>query len=166
MSSATIKNMRLIWALLIASAAASGQVVSRTLPKIARLKPRAFPELPANLLRELNRRSCRIPQVRPYNVRECRIRGEFAGPGQTDWAVLCSKGSVTTLLVFWNGSERNPAVVMTSGYPPYWSISAASPDRIKTEHQGLVVSSAADHTIFYYKSSTWQAIEHVVDRIY
>ena len=39
------------------------------------------------------------------------IKGEFAKPGQTDWAVLCSVNGVSTILVFWNGSEKNPAVL-------------------------------------------------------
>lgn len=75
------------------------------------LAPSAFPELPQNLRRELERRGCMIPQVaehpRPHNV----IRGQFARPGQTDWAVLCSVGPVSTILVFWSGSERNPAAL-------------------------------------------------------
>ena len=44
---------------------------------------------------------------KPHNV----IRGDFAKPGQTDWAVLCSVKGVSTILVFWNGSERNPAEI-------------------------------------------------------
>ena len=75
---------------------------------IVRLSPTAFPELPANLVQELQRRQCTIPQeayskTKPNNV----IKGEFARPGQTDWAVLCSVKGVSTILVFWNGSENN-----------------------------------------------------------
>ena len=36
------------------------------------------------------------------------IKGEFAKPGQTDWAVLCSVGRVSSILIFWNASESNP----------------------------------------------------------
>jgi hypothetical protein len=39
------------------------------------------------------------------------IKGEFSQPGQTDWAVLCSVNRVSSVLVFWNGSERNPAEI-------------------------------------------------------
>jgi hypothetical protein len=77
--------------------------------RIVRLPPTAFPELPGNVVQELQRRGCMIPQEaftkKPHNV----IRGEFAKPGQTDWAVLCSVKGVSTILVFWNGSEENPA---------------------------------------------------------
>jgi len=79
--------------------------------RIVRLPPTAFPELPGNVSRELRRRSCTIPQEayakKPHNV----IRGEFAKAGQTDWAVLCSIRGVSTILVFWGGSEVNPASI-------------------------------------------------------
>jgi len=79
--------------------------------RIVRLPPTAFPELPGMVVRELQRRGCTIPQTpftkKPHNV----IRGEFAKPGQTDWAVLCSVKGVSTIVVFWNGSERNPAEI-------------------------------------------------------
>ena len=79
---------------------------------IVRLSPTAFPELPANLVQELQRRQCTIPQeayskTKPNNV----IKGEFAASGQTDWAVLCSVKGVSTILVFGNGSEKNPAAI-------------------------------------------------------
>ncbi len=79
--------------------------------RIVRLPPAAFPELPANVVRELQRRDCTVPQEahtrKPHNV----IKGEFAKPGQTDWAVLCSVRGVSSILVFWNGSETNPSAI-------------------------------------------------------
>jgi hypothetical protein len=71
--------------------------------KVLRLKPSEFPELPKSLQVELQRRGCTIPQV-PIKKRNNVIKGEFAKPGQTDWAVLCSIRRVSSLLVFWNGS--------------------------------------------------------------
>ena len=56
-----------------------------------------------------------IPQeaFSPANTKKANnvIKGEFARPGQTDWAVLCSVKGISTILVFWNGSENNPAVL-------------------------------------------------------
>lgn len=82
---------------------------SRADREIRRLSPSAFPELPANLVQDLRRRGCTIPQAHhkkePHNV----IRGEFARPGQTDWAVLCSINRVSSILVYWTASEKNPA---------------------------------------------------------
>ncbi len=79
--------------------------------RIVRLPPTAFPELSGNLVLELQRRGCTIPQEayakKPHNV----IKGEFAKSAQTDWAVLCSVKGVSSILVFWNGSEKNPAAI-------------------------------------------------------
>ena len=79
--------------------------------RIVRLRPAAFPELPGNVVRELQRRGCTIPQTayskKPHNV----IRGEFARPGQIDWAVLCSVKGVSSILVFWNGSRIDLAEI-------------------------------------------------------
>ncbi len=79
--------------------------------RIVRLPPAAFRELPGNIVREMERRGCKVPQEvytnKPHNV----IKGEFARRGQTDWAVLCSVKGVSRILVFWNGSEKNPAAL-------------------------------------------------------
>jgi hypothetical protein len=75
--------------------------------QIVRLPPASFPELPGKVVRELERRGCTIPQdpftKKPHNV----VKGEFAKPGQTDWAILCSVKGVSSILVFWSGSEQN-----------------------------------------------------------
>lgn len=76
---------------------------------IVRLDPAEFPELPRKIVGALQRRGCTIPQVPMIDGRHNVIRGEFLKPGQTDWAVLCSAGGVSSILVFWNGSETNPA---------------------------------------------------------
>src|SRR5262252_1598333 len=71
-----------------------------------RLKPSAFPELPQAVMTELQRRGCTIPQL-PGARRSNVIKGQFAKPGQTDWAVLCSIRRISAILVFWNGSASN-----------------------------------------------------------
>ena len=79
--------------------------------RIPRLLPTAFPGLPRNLVNELQRRGCTIPQTpytkQPHNI----IQGEFAQSGQTDWAVLCSVNGISTILVFWKGSEKDAAAI-------------------------------------------------------
>jgi hypothetical protein len=81
--------------------------------QVVRLSPKAFPELPGNLRVELERRGCTIPQVPPEVLmsdgRHNVIKGEFSKAGQTDWAVLCSIGRVSSILIFWNGSVLKPA---------------------------------------------------------
>lgn len=68
-----------------------------------RLEPREFTLLPQNIVEYLERRGCTIPQAfhdtKPHNV----IQGQFRKASQVDWAVLCSRGRVSSLLVFWNG---------------------------------------------------------------
>lgn len=78
---------------------------------IVRLRPSAFANLPAGVVRELERRGCRVPQTGFQKTPHNAIEGSFAKPGQTDWAVLCSVRGVSTILVFWNGSGKNPAAI-------------------------------------------------------
>jgi hypothetical protein len=84
---------------------------------LASLAPATFRELPANMVRHLEKRGCAVPQhagvPQPHNV----IRGQFAKPGQTDWAVLCSRNGRTSILVFWNGSDQNPAEIVAAPDP-------------------------------------------------
>lgn len=77
--------------------------------RVLRLTPSAFSELPSNLKKDLERRECTIPQTfistQPHNV----ISGSFARNGQIDWAVLCSTGQVSSILIFWGGSTKRTA---------------------------------------------------------
>jgi hypothetical protein len=77
--------------------------------QVVRLSPAAFPELPKNLAADLKNRGCLIPQVPPAKQPRNVIKGEFSKRGQTDWAILCSVGGVSSILVFGNGSTSNPA---------------------------------------------------------
>ena len=65
--------------------------------RIVRLPPSAFPQLPHNVVTELERRGCTIPQEaftrKPHNV----VKGNFAKPGQVDWAVHCDENHVAGL---------------------------------------------------------------------
>lgn len=78
---------------------------------VVRLNPAGFPNLPRNLAAEVQRRGCTVPQVPMVEGLHNVIKGEFARPGQTDWAVLCSVNRVSSILVFWNGVETNPAEI-------------------------------------------------------
>ena len=76
-----------------------------------RLKPSEFKELPEEIIHELEKRKCTIPQTwhskTPHNV----ISGEFSKKGQKDWAVLCSINRISSILIFWNGSTKNVAEI-------------------------------------------------------
>src|SRR5689334_3061962 len=64
-----------------------------------RLAPSSFPQLPEGIRKDLERRTCTIPQTYlkygPHNV----VRGPFTAKGRDDWAVLCSVGRVSRILV-------------------------------------------------------------------
>ena len=79
-----------------------------------RLSPAAFPQLPKNIAAYLRSQNCTIPQSfgdsKPHNV----IRGQFERVGQNDWAVLCSRSRVSTILVFWKGSTNSVARICRS----------------------------------------------------
>ena len=79
--------------------------------RINRLPPTAFSQLPGEIVRDLLSRGCTIPQPFASTSPENVIRGEFARPGQQDWAVLCSINRMSSILIFWSGSTRDVAEV-------------------------------------------------------
>lgn len=80
---------------------------------IVRLKPDAFKNLSPAVRTDLHRRQCSIPQpdgldgAGPHNV----IRGRFTSQTSTDIAVLCSKGGVSTILVYRGGDTKDVATL-------------------------------------------------------
>ena len=126
-------------------------------PENVRLAPTAFRELPKSLARELQQLGCAIPQTsgvkEPHNV----IRGEFAKAGQTDWAALCWQNGASTILVFWNGSKRNPSRIARMEDGPSENLRRIGPVRRKsTDHQGIedsLFQSAS--VIHYYFRGNW-----------
>lgn len=115
---ANIDRMRRLHTLVLGGLLFAG---ARTLPgqtreefqeadhAVVRLAPSQFPDLPTNLVRELENRGCAVPQELHATARQNVIRGEFKQRGQFDWAVLCSKDRVSTILVFWGGTEKAPS---------------------------------------------------------
>ena len=79
-----------------------------------RLEPSNFKNLPQEIINNLEKRRCAIPQTwhikTPHNV----ISGEYSKKGQKDWAVLCSINRVSSILIFWNGSTKNVAEIAKS----------------------------------------------------
>jgi len=94
---------------LLCSASMYGQLPSRSERQGTYLPPTEFRELPRGIVADLKQRGCLVPQYggtgEPNNV----IRGEFARPGEMDWAVLCSVRGVSSILVYWKGETRAPA---------------------------------------------------------
>jgi hypothetical protein len=67
---------------------------------IRRLEPTAFPDPPRAVAGDLTKRGCTIPQTylreEPHNA----VSGHFKTPDEIDYAVLCSIGGQSTLLVY------------------------------------------------------------------
>jgi hypothetical protein len=87
----------------------SNPQLNATMPPVLYRSASEFAELPGKVILDLERRGCRIPQLAYSRKKTNVIRGEFAKPGQTDWAVLCSIHGVSRILVYWNGSAEKPA---------------------------------------------------------
>jgi hypothetical protein len=88
---------------IVLIAAQGGRVIGRLAPVTD------FPDLPTGIAQDVANRGCQIPQVKGVSARHNVIKGEFEKPGQRDWAVLCLQKNTSTILVYWNGSAKNPA---------------------------------------------------------
>ena len=156
-------------------AQAIGQLPPQSTYSIRRIPPTAFPELPKNLATELKRRRCTIPQP-STDSKENVIRGEFAKPGQTDWAVLCSTQSSTSLLVFWNGKTTHPLVLDEASDDPHrpfdWFIlpvdrksiinhyrAYGGPKPPPIDHQGIESGGEHASVFLYYYRGKWLTLQ-------
>ena len=101
---------RVVLASLFASAVGAQETQNWAAANAAtrRLAVSAFPALPAPVRADLDRRGCTVPQ--PHSARQAAnvIRGHFFGATSNDWAVLCSRGEFSSILVYRNG-EISPA---------------------------------------------------------
>jgi hypothetical protein len=177
MKTASVVSLFCILSLLTGTQAVGQPSPQRTYP-VVRLQPTAFPELPKNLVTELKRRGCTIPQVAGFSKRQNVIRGEFAKPGQTDWAALCYCRGFLGLYVFWNGSEVDVAVVGRRKFPEalpapfetaiapvsrkyildhYRALGGPKPPPI--DHQGIDWSSGMASDILYFYKGKWLTLQ-------
>ena len=114
-----------------------------------RIEAADFPGIPGWLTAELTRRRCSIPQRfganGPHNV----IHGFFNDGNVADWAVLCSRERVSTLLVFWDEQARKVAelasepeanflqVVLPGQIGFSRAIGVATPAKIRRDHRAF-----------------------------
>jgi hypothetical protein len=75
--------------------------------EVKRLPPTAFRELPKSISNELQARQRMIPQPAEADALSNVIHGELARRGRTDWAVLCSRDRLSSILIFWGGAAKN-----------------------------------------------------------
>jgi hypothetical protein len=74
-----------------------------------RVPPSAFSDLPDEIQMELEHRGCTIPQPQEAKHVSNVIRGRFTSAAKMDWAVLCSRERISTILVFRAGSTSDVA---------------------------------------------------------
>jgi hypothetical protein len=166
----------------------SGQISlnGRLTPYLIRHLPvSSFPQLPAAVQDQLNRRGCQIPQTfqayRPENV----VQAGMQHSGSSDWAVLCSADGTVSLLVFFAG---NPAQSFTLASAPEterlqashsgealgfdWGIDAATPGQVHDaqagleprppllDHDALADSILNRSTVYhFYAHSAWTLVD-------
>ena len=164
----------------------SGQVATpagNTAQYRIRLLPlSSFPALPAEVVDQLSRRRCMIPQTYEAQQPENVIHGAFHAPGASDWAALCSAGGTTTLYVFFSGQFDSPAALRSQpdtawlGTDPgetvlgsAWGIAVRSAEQLRSSpkfRRPLTIDhDAIDDarlertlTIHYYQGGSWLAV--------
>ncbi|MFA5162607.1 MAG: hypothetical protein WC421_10215 [Elusimicrobiales bacterium] len=99
---------------------ARARLLARAAHEIKRLPPSAFPKLPAKLRAELERRRCTIPQAAGFSAPHNVISGSFDRPGQTDWAVLCSRDGMSSVIMFWNSLPDNAGAIAAPAEDKNW----------------------------------------------
>jgi hypothetical protein len=179
-----VRTATLLLAVLATVPPVSGQTAEQwanAAQAIRRLPPAAFPRLPATIRQALAQRGCTVPQTfidpGPHNV----IRGHFARPRQTDWAVLCSRQDTSVVLVFWAGRATAPATLNPGpdatflqgigggaiGFSRVLRVARASRIRQYAKDQGGLLPTRMDHdgledafaekgsTIAYWDAGQW-----------
>lgn len=154
---------------------------------IRHLPPSSFPQLPAAVQNELNRRGCTIPQTYEAHGPENVVQASFERKGSVDSAVLCSAHGTVSLLVFF-ADAANPAVLASApeterlgptgaigqagvlGFN--WAIDTATPERVhqaqagmrrrppQLDHDALVDLQIDQKTVYrYYSGKVWVVVD-------
>ncbi len=165
----------------------SGQIEvdGHAMPYVIRHLPvNSFPQLPAAVREELNRRGCLIPQTYEARGPENVVRASLEQKGSADWAVLCSVHGTVSLLVFF-ADDGEPVVLASApeterlqasggngslGFN--WAIDAATPQQVRQaqagmrrrppllDHDALADSLVDQKTVYhYYSGKAWVVVE-------
>jgi len=70
---------------------------------IVRLPPSAFRELPRTVRSDLVSRRCSVPQTSTEAAQHNVVHGSFLDRASDDWAVVCSRGDSSSVLVYHQG---------------------------------------------------------------
>ncbi|MFT4112831.1 hypothetical protein [Silvibacterium sp.] len=137
----------------------------------------AYPQLPPAVVKTLEQRECMVPQTYEARQPENVIQGSFEKQGSSDWAVLCSAGGNTTLLVFF-GSHPGVAMALrrqsdalwlgselVGQYGSAWGISVAPASQVTAamgkgsplaDHSGITDANVErSSTVHYFHDGKW-----------
>jgi hypothetical protein len=134
----------------------------------------SFPEIPLEIRAGFMAGGCRdIAQT--YSPREANnvISGEFATPGQTDWAALCYRGGKSELMVVWGGQGKCPSRISSLPAASTRYIALATPNDIfrlaqalngptppNRDHDGIHEGVAGQgSTIRYCHNGEWMRLQ-------
>ncbi len=90
------------------------RLVEKLQTAVRRLQVEDFPELPPGVTSVLRSRGCTIPQPRNEGPKLNVIQGQFFRKGQPGWAVLCSRASKSSILVFRHDNDSSPDEIAQS----------------------------------------------------
>ncbi len=150
---------------------------------IRHLPVSSFPQLPAWIQDNLNRRGCMIPQTYEAYGPENVIQASLERPGSSDWAVLCSARGTVSLLVFF-GDSTQPTVLASAPETEHlevsgpngvlgfdWGIDPATPEQVQEaemdmnppppllDHDALAVTVINRDTVYhYYAKNAWTLV--------
>jgi hypothetical protein len=143
---------------LLCGAAGAAQDWTAADRATVRLAPAVLATVPVAIRRELIRRGCSIPQpadaTRPANV----VSGHFISASRTDWAVLCSRGRVSAILVFRGG--RADGVAELGERPDRDYLQQTRDGRIAFSRELAVTNAAAVRARLGHASSAAPASVH------
>ena len=131
--------------LLLACGAARADAWAEADIAVHRAAPADIGVLPGEVRTELERRGCRIPQ--PFNAKRLEnfAQGSFLARKAKDWAVLCSVGRVSRVLVFPGGSSEEVHEVPGSRRKDFEYLQATGGGAIGFSRRITAITPSAAH---------------------
>jgi len=68
-----------------------------------------FPNLPTNVKKVIEEKKCQVPQTFLSKAAHNVVKGNFANEKSNDWAILCSNGKKSSILVVWENGMPCPS---------------------------------------------------------
>ena len=113
-----------------------------------RLSPRSFRQLPTAVVESLEARKCLIPQYpytkAPHNV----IHGSFTGAKRNEWAVLCSRRGISSILIF----SAKPAKLIAEVAPKKDNIFLQQEGKGKPYYSRVISAVGKEYILKHYEA--------------